>query len=254
MNTSPRIPTFKTGVIRPVECVREGRVLIGDRYWVLVGINFVGLLLAGSAPLYILYGPMMCGIAYCFLALKRGEPFEFSDLFKGFGFFGPAFLAGLIQMLPIFILSMVAYLPLFLLFTVYRPERGGRPDEMFGYLYGGFWLVMLLVVFVSSITHLICIFSFPLVVEWKLNGWEAIKVSAQAVRGNLGGAVGLTLLCGLMFLGGMMVCGIGIYFVMPLIHAAWTVAYRRVFPEYPHHLETPPDPPKWQEWRPEGGV
>ena len=73
---SARFPTINSGVINATECIREGKALIDDRYWPMVGICFVGYLIAGSAPFYILYGPMICGIYYCTLALKRGEPTE----------------------------------------------------------------------------------------------------------------------------------------------------------------------------------
>ncbi len=38
------INEFNTGVIRPVECMKEGWELIKDEYWLFLGITFVGML------------------------------------------------------------------------------------------------------------------------------------------------------------------------------------------------------------------
>jgi hypothetical protein len=240
---SARFPTINSGVINASECISEGKALIDDRYWQMVGICFVGYLIAGSGPFYILYGPMICGIYYCTLALKRGEPMEFGDLFKGFGFFGPAFLAGLIQMLPIFIIAVPFYV-VWMFAVVLRPHDSDAPAFLFP-VFGIFYVALLAV---SLVMHLLCAFSFPLVVEWKMSGWDAFKTSVEGIRANLGGAIGLTLLCGLILLGGALLCGVGMYLVLPITHAAWTIAYRKVFSEYEPHLDVPPFPPKWREW------
>ncbi len=34
---------FKTGVIRPIECFKEGWELIKDQYWLFMGISVVGM-------------------------------------------------------------------------------------------------------------------------------------------------------------------------------------------------------------------
>ncbi len=46
---------FKTGVIRPVECFKEGWELIKSQYWMLFAVTLVGAML-GGASLYILLG------------------------------------------------------------------------------------------------------------------------------------------------------------------------------------------------------
>jgi uncharacterized membrane protein len=239
---------FNHDVIRPVECLSEGKALLGDKYWMMVGICFVGYLLSGMAPFYLLYGPMMCGISYCFLALKRGAPFEFSDLFKGFNFFGPAFLAGLIQMLPVFVVSILAYIPLMIMMFSVQPGTRGDDSPAFAMLYGGFWIVWVIVILVSSLAHLLFAFSFPLVIERKLSGGEAVKLSFAAFKANMAGAIGLFFLCGLVNMGGALLCGIGVYLTIPITHAAWTIAYRRIFPEFDAPSRLPPDPPKWRDW------
>ncbi len=38
---------FRTGVIKPVECVKEGWELIKSEYWLLFAITLVGALIGG---------------------------------------------------------------------------------------------------------------------------------------------------------------------------------------------------------------
>ena len=102
-------------------------------------------------------------------------------------------------------------------------------------------LLYVSIIVVSAVMHLLCAFSFPLVVEWNMNGWDAFKTSVQGIRANLGGAIALTLLCGLMLIGGALLCGFGMYLVLPITHAAWTVAYRRVFGEPLRGPNLPPE-------------
>ena len=63
---------IRTGVIRPVECVKEGWELIKSNYWILFAIFFVGVII-GSFSLYILLGAMTCGIFYCYLQAIDGK-------------------------------------------------------------------------------------------------------------------------------------------------------------------------------------
>lgn len=251
-----RIPTVTADAIRPMECLREGRALIENHYWLLTGICFVGYLLSGMAPLYLLYGPMLCGISYCLLRLKQGETFEFVDLFKGFDHFGPGFFVGLAQMLPAMLVAIPLYLIAILANVVWATQNSSGADygDFRGLFVVGFAGAWLLVIMVSALTHLLFAFSFCLIVEWKVTAKEALKLSAQAVRANLSGAIGLFLLTGLVMLAGALLCGVGVYLAVPVSHAAWTIAYRKVFPPYPHHLDIPPDPPVWEPWRPETAV
>ncbi|MGI8493711.1 MAG: hypothetical protein ACR2L1_00145, partial [Pyrinomonadaceae bacterium] len=70
---------FKTGVIRPIECFKEGWDLIKDQYWLFLGISVVGILMAGFS-MYILLGAMFCGIYYCLLRKSENQPVSFADL------------------------------------------------------------------------------------------------------------------------------------------------------------------------------
>src|SRR5437867_12592384 len=122
---------FRTGVIKPVECVKEGWVLIKDQYWLFLGIVFVGVFIGGVVVPIVLIGPMMVGIYICFFRKMRGEPIEFGHLFKGFDYFAQSLIAALIQMIPMVIVMVPMYILIFAVMMASVPRGGGRidPDE-----------------------------------------------------------------------------------------------------------------------------
>ncbi len=225
---------IRTGVIRPVECVKEGWALIKSDYWILFAILFVGAII-GSFSLYILLGAMTCGIFYCYLQAIDGRQVSFDGLWKGFDFFKP----GLIVMLFIIVPMIFVHSPL-IIATVVGPNLG--EEELTGLLIGAF-AVEFIFVFVMVCFHTLLMFSFPLIVDRKLGAIAAMKTSGRAVWRNLGGVTGLILAnMGLMLLGYLALC-IGIYFVIPVIIAGNVVAYRKVFPAPQNRDFNSPPPP-----------
>ena len=100
-------------------------------------------------------------------------------------------------------------------------------------------VVMVLIAFAIVLTAGF-FFTFPLIVDRELSGWEAVKLSFRAARGNLGGLVWLVLLTLLLDLAGEMMCLVGVIFVMPIHYAMVTIAYRQVFPAIDDDLVLPP--------------
>src|SRR5260370_27005865 len=121
---------FERGVIRPVECLKSGWALIKDRYWLFLGIVFVGIFIGSAVPI-VLIGPMMVGIYLCFFRRMRGEPVAFGDLFKGFDFFVQGLIAAVIQMIPMIIIMVPSYLIFFALMLTSMP-RGETMDPSQG--------------------------------------------------------------------------------------------------------------------------
>jgi uncharacterized membrane protein len=83
-------------------------------------------------------------------------------------------------------------------------------------------------------------FSFPLIVDRNLGALEAVKTSAKAVWGNLGGVAGLIGVAIILSLFGIITCGIGMYFIMPIMIAGYAVAYRKIFPAQANRNYNPP--------------
>lgn len=235
---------FNRGVVKPVECLKAGWALIKDQYWLFFGIVIVGMLIAGAAPLGILLGPMMCGIYLCFFAKMRGEPLKFELLFKGFEYFGQSVLAGIIQVVPMVVLMSLIYIPMFAMQIFIQPGKNNEPNPavVFGLLGAVFGLIFLAAV-ISGLIMILFVFTFPLIVERKLPAIAALKTSARAVLGNIGGMLGLWFFSFLLHLAGMMLCIFGLYLVMPITMAGYAIAYRKIFSDVQPQA---PSPYGWQ--------
>lgn len=220
---------FRTGVIRPIECVKEAWELIKPNYWILFAILLVGALI-GAFSMYVLIGAMICGIMFCYLRQIDGYPVRFDELWKGFSFFWPSLPVTLLVVVPlvawIFILIITIYLPI-LMAAVMGDRLGG---EELAATFGGVFLVDLVVAVVMICFHTLLMFAFPLVVDRGLRGFAPVTVSARAVLKNLSGVGGILAANFVLVLCGELACGIGLYLVMPLIMATNLVAYRKVFP------------------------
>ena len=243
---TPDNTEFRTGVIQPVECLKEGWALIKDQYWLFLGIVFVGIFVGSAVPI-VLIGPMMVGIYMCFFRRMRGEPVEFGTLFKGFDYFAQGLIAALIQMIPMVVIMVPFYIIMFVLIITSMP-RGGRMDPdastRFMLTFFGFEAVFVLaIVAVAIIVNLFFMFAFPLIADRGLSGLEAIKLSIKAGKANFGGILGLLLLNAVIGFLGVLACYVGVIFFMPVGLASYAVAYRRVFPSISQNFASPPPPP-----------
>ncbi len=235
--------SFNYGVVSPVECLKAGWATIKDRYWLFLGMTVVAMLIGGAVPI-VLIGPMMCGLYMCLLAKMRGEPIEFGLLFKGFDYFVPGLVAAAIQTVPGFLIGlMMGFISAGLAIAASAREgypRTEGPPAIF-------WLVLVVLVIFAIILslaiHALFLFAYPLIVDRKLSGWEAIKISFRAALKNLGGIVGLVLLSFGLGIVGVLCCYVGVFFIMPIAVAAQAAAYRRVFPETPLNFGVSPPPP-----------
>lgn len=242
---TPEMTEFRTGVIAPVECLKEAWELIKGQYWLFLGICVVGMLIGGAFAI-VLMGPMMCGIFLCLFQHMRGERVSFEGLFKGFDFFAQSVIATLIQAIPAVIIIVPVYVIMAVGMVVMSSSRGrvGDDDAAAGFFVG--MIVIFLVVFVLSIVlGIFFIFTFPLIVDRKLSGVEAVKTSVKAALANFGGVCGLVFLNALISFAGVLLCYVGAFFVIPITMTAHAIAYRRVFPEVSQNFASPPPPPNW---------
>lgn len=232
---------IQSGVIRPIECAKEGWELIKSDYWMLFAIWLVGGLI-GGITFFIAAGAMTCGTFYCYLRKIDGNPVKFEDLWKGMQWFLPGLIVTIIIVVPMLIVYVVIYVP-FILAAVMGSKLS--QDEMMGMLFGAFAVDFMLIVIMVCI-HTLLIFSFPLIVDRNLGAVRAMTTSARAVFKNMGGVVGLFLVnFGLALAGELALC-VGIYFVIPIIIATNVVAFRKVFPALNASRFDPPPPNAFQ--------
>ena len=93
-------------------------------------------------------------------------------------------------------------------------------------LFGLFWIVVMLVILIITIGFT---FAYPLIVDRKMQGFDAVKLSFKAAFANFWRLLGMVLLTSLLSILGLLVCYVGMFFVMPIGYAAIAKAYEQVF-------------------------
>jgi uncharacterized membrane protein len=235
--SSPQLD-FRRKAVDPTECIKAAGNLVKDQYWLFVGMCAVGMLIGSAVPLGILMGPMMCGLYLAFFKRRRGEPIEFGILFKGFDYFAQSVIATILHVIPILIIVVPAYILFYVFFILSVAVQGDEPNPgaMFGVMamFGLFWLVMFVVIIFLSIGFT---FVYPLIVDRKLQAIDAIKWSFKAAMANFWRLLGLMLLTGLIAVGGVLLCYVGMFLAFPITYGALAIAYEQVF-----GLSDPGDP------------
>ena len=221
--------TFNRKAVHPVECVKGGWNLIKDQYWLILGMCFVGAVI--TAAVGLLLGPMMCGLYLTFFALRRRQPIEFGMLFKGFDYVLQSIIASLIHSVPVIIIIVPAYILFYVFFLVAMVAQGSREPNLLVWLlimlvYAVFWLVVIAVIMFVSIGFM---FVYPLIVDRGLTALDAIKLSFKAAMANFVGLLGLIGLNFVLSIAGVLMCFIGVYFVLPISYSAIAIAYEQVF-------------------------
>jgi len=223
---------FRTGVINPIECVKEGFELIKSDYWLMFAISIVGMLI-GGVTMDILLGAMVCGIFYAFLNKIDGRPVTFDGLWKGMGWFVPGLIVTVIIVVPVIVFYVGVYASIIAAVVVGAQMGESGVVGLFAFaLTVDFVFVVLMVCF-----HTLLMFSFPLIVDRNLGAVDSIKTSAKAVWHNLGGVAGLIGVNFILVIIGYVALCVGVYFVVPIMIAGNVVAYRRVFPSLQNPLQ-----------------
>ncbi len=245
MSDSFDLPEFRRKAVEPVVCIKAGWNLIKSQYWLFVGLTVVGILLGSIVPFGILLGPMMCGIYLTLFKAKRGQPIEFGDLFKGFDYFGDSLIATLLHLVPLLVVFVPSYI-VFYIGLFFLMPRNGEPDPgaLFGFfgLFAVFWLVMMVLLILVSVGFT---FAYPLIVDRRLSGLDAVKLSIRAAMANFWQLLGMLLLNGLFSFVGLLFCYVGAFLVLPVGFAAIATAYEQVFglADGDFQPNLPPPPP-----------
>jgi uncharacterized membrane protein len=190
----------------------------------------VAILLGSVVPFGLLLGPMMCGIYITLFQRRRGQTVEFGTLFKGFDYFGESIVATLLHYVPMMMIIIPVYIVVYGGMFFFMSRQASEPDQASVF---GFLAVILLLVFFMIVALLLVsvvfTFTYPLIVDRKLSGLEAVKLSAKAALGNFWSLLCLLLLNGLIGFAGVLLCYVGVFLVFPISLAAIAVAYEQVF-------------------------
>lgn len=228
-NLSPT-PTFRRGAVQPVVCIQTGWELIKQRYWLFLGMSFVAIFLGSMVPFGLILGPMMCGIYLTIFQLRRNQPIEFGLLFKGFDYFGDSVVATLIHYVPMVMIILPFYIVLYAGMFMIMPRSGGEPDpaSLIGFL-ALLFLMMLVMFILITLMSIFFTFSYPLIVDRKMSGIDAVKFSAKGAMANFVPLLGLWLMNGILMFIGVLLCYVGMFLAMPITFAAIETAYEQVF-------------------------
>ena len=219
---------FTKVAIEPAACLVAAKEVVGEQYWLFVGICAVASLLGGIVPFGILLGPMLCGMYLCFFHRMRGGIASFDDLFRGFEYFVQSLIATLIM----FAVSLVVVGVFVVLIFLIILGAGASGDDQISAAMMLLLLPLYLVIFILSILiGTFFIFSYPLIVDRGLDGLTAVKTSFQAVLANIWGTLGLVLLNALVLTIAMLLCYLPIFLVLPICCGAIAIAYRKIFPD-----------------------
>ncbi len=221
---------LRRGGVQPIYCLKTGWSLVRDQYWLLVGMSAVAIILGSLVPFGIMFGPMMCGIYLALFQRRRAQTVEFGTLFKGLDYFGESVVATLIHYVPIVIIIIPFYIAIYGGLFLIMPRQGGEPDPstLIGFfaVLLVFGLTMMVLIILLSV---IFTFSYPLIVDRKMSGLDAVKLSARGALANFWPLLGLLLLNGLIGFAGVLLCYVGVFLALPLTFAAIAVAYEQVF-------------------------
>jgi len=241
---------FRRNVLEPTRCINDAWAMVKDQYWLFVGMCAVGLLIGGAVPLGILTGPMMCGLYMSFFNKRRRLPIEFGTLFKGFDYFGPSLVATLLHLVPMIAIIVPAYLFFYISMIVSMgvaaQSNEPNPAAAFGII-GGFMLLWVVVLILVALISIGFTFAYPLIVDRKLSGLDAVKWSFKAALGNFWRLLGMYILTGLISIGGLILCYVGMFLVFPIVYGAIAMAYEQVFglTEGDIAPDLPPPPPSF---------
>jgi uncharacterized membrane protein len=241
---TPEIP-YNRKAVDPIECIKAGWELVKPQFWLFVGMAFIAYAIGQAVPL-ILMGPMMAGFYVVLFAVRRREPIEFSTLFKGFDFFGPSLVATVLHMLPVIAIIIPTYLLFYVSLFVAVAAQGEsqNPAGVLGVFFT-FFLVIIVIFVLIMIISVGFTFAYPLIVDRRLGGLDAVKLSFKAGMANFWRLLGMLLLNGVMVTVGMAFCIVGMFLALPITYAAIAAAYEQVFGlkdprEFAPNLPPPP--------------
>lgn len=194
---------------------------------------------------------LTCGIYLALSRKSKGETPEFGDFFGGFKFFLPCLIvSGMLTVFDFLINVAILFVGFALGVSNLGAEAIIAPDgriepKIFETLFTAIAITALFYLIASFIIGTLTFFIYQLIALKNLPAIDALSQSARAGLRNFLGIIGLFIIQGLMMLGGAVLCGVGILFVLPIIMASNYTAYLRVFGRTTDFgaQHSPPPPP-----------
>ncbi len=185
------------------DCLGRSWALLMERFWLLVGATAVMLAVCvglgsvpavGSAAALLLPFVLWGGVEFVFLKAFRGEPVDIGVAFSGFGKVFPALmLAGLVTWALTGVGLLLCVLPGIYLAVCWK------------------------------------LFTPLLILDRGLDFWQAMECSRRVVTRHWWTCLALALVFLLLVGAGVLVCGVGVLFTLPLGLGMLVAAYEEIF-------------------------
>ncbi|MHB8520034.1 MAG: GYF domain-containing protein [Limisphaerales bacterium] len=183
-------------------CISRSWELVKANFWLTVGAVFVvsaiecalgAIPILGAAASMVMAGAFQGGLFHLFLKLIRGQPAGIEDAFAGFKLaFVPLMLAGIV----VSVLSSLGFL-LCILPGIYLAVA---------------W-----------------VFTFPLVIDRRLEFWPAMELGRKVVTQHWWTVFGLLVVNFLVCVLGVLCCLVGVFVALPVTIGALAYAYDDIF-------------------------
>jgi hypothetical protein len=217
--------------INPIDLYKRSLALMGDQYWLFVGMTLVAILVGSVVPFGILMGPMFVGLYMCFREREEGRRVEFGKLFQGFD----EFVNSLIVTLILVVVSLIIIVPFYIiggigLFSIVGTGQGNGPPQVNPAVLLGFVFGMAFFVFIASLfIYVPFVFAYQLVADRKIGGGQACAMSFKASLKNLFGVLLFIAFTSFVSMVAALLCYLPVLLVMPISFGALWILYRDVF-------------------------
>lgn len=220
--------------VRPLALIKRSYDLIGDQYWLFLGITLVGMLVGSAVPLGLLIGAMMAGIYLCFLHREQGYRVEFATLFKGFDYFAETLKAWLLMLCA----SMVVLLPfmaaIFVLVFIpmmesIRQSTAANQPPTAPQLPMALFILYPIALIANVLVTLPFLFVFQLIVDRNVQAMDAVRLSFRGVWRNFIGILWYIFVLMVLSMFLAMMCYLPAILFMPISFGTLFLLYRDIF-------------------------
>ncbi|MBN1482436.1 hypothetical protein EH223_10385 [candidate division KSB1 bacterium] len=159
--------------------------------FIILGLIYVVVIAITSGTVIgelFVIGPLSVGFFFVVFEKIRGKDVNIGDITKGFNYFVAAVLSNILVSFFVIIGFIFCIIPGFIIAALY-------------------------------------LFTPAFIVEKNLDFWEAMEASRKLVMNHLFEIVIFALILGLINFVGLLLCGIGVIFTVPLTFAAMGIAY-----------------------------
>lgn len=207
-------------------CLSRGWTFYKSDFWPILGVTLLTYLILGVVPAgqFFAAGLGMAGLYYYYLGKMRGQKRQLSDIFVGLSrMTGPLIIGNLALAGLIFAIVLAAVLLWAILLLTAQVVM---PHHAFGVVLVAPLLLTGLACFIAMAYLTITLsFMFPLIIDKNLGWRDAMTVSRRVIHAQFWRYLGLMLVLWLLSLAGLMLCIVGVYFVIPLMVASIAHAY-----------------------------